>query len=169
MSTLYRVYVETNGPREWVEYLEADTPAAAIAEADDDPEAPTYLVAIPLPEEMESECVCSEEKDNGYELRLFKRIEATSPAQQCWECQNCHRDYVCPPDEVNWDNERMFDEGYEVCYRHEGYKDNCHWCHGSGWWRPGDDEEEDYDGEAWPPDGEEIPYYELDETLYLED
>lgn len=164
--TLYRVYVETNGPRDWVEYIEAETPEAAIAEADDDPEAPNYLVALPLPEEMEHKCVCSEQPV------LFKRIEATP---SYWRCQNCQRDYVCPPDEIVWDDEKMFDQGYEPCMRHEGYKHDCRWCHGSGWWRPGPDEDEGDDDDDWPPDDDDDelillgPYYETDETLYLED
>lgn len=149
MSTLYRVYVETEGPLNWVEYIEAETPAAAIAAADDDPEAPTYLVAIPLPEEIESECVCSgKDADDLPDLRLFKRIEATPSEPQCWECQNCHRYYVCPPDEIDWENERMLEED-----------DDFFWVDGNLYQR--------YyaDGEPKQMD----PYFETDETLYLED
>ena len=71
--TAYRVYVEEAGPRDWVEYVEAESEQHAKAQVEDDPNDWGYLAALPLPDEMMSECVCSETPV------LFKRVDNTDP------------------------------------------------------------------------------------------
>lgn len=174
--TIYRVYVEEAGPRDWVEYVEAESEQHAKAQVEDDPNDWLYLAALPLPAEMMSECVCSETAVQ------FKRVDNTDPNPTpddmpwSWQCQACQRAFICPPDEINWEHQRMFDAGYEICGC-DHYDTSCR-CHGAGWYRPGDDDDEgdgyvarfdefgycEANGE-WCPD----PYYEEDIELEMED
>lgn len=172
--TTYRVYNADNGPRDWVEYVETDSPQEALALADIDPADWSDYEALPLPDEMEYECVC------GTDLVLFKRIPNEeyphdAPESHYWECQNCHAQFIYPPDEINWENERMFAQGYEICPRCEGYNASCPFCHGAGWFKPGEDDDEEEWGEnwvSWDDDEEETwgdPYYEEDGYYEMED
>lgn len=134
--TLYRVYVETNGPRYWVEYVEAESEWHAKSQVEDDPNNWGYLAAVPLPKEMYSECLCSKTPV------LF--IGAGSVrATQIWTCQNCQNEYICPPDEIDWEQERQADDDPDgIPYFGRGYESEP---------RPSN------------------PYYEDDVTLELED
>lgn len=172
--TTYRVYVEKNGPSDWVEYVEAESEQHAKAQVADDPNDWPYLAAAPLPDAMEYECVCS------VEPVPFKRIIGGDPHEtELWECQNCFATWLCPPDEINWENERMFAEGYMPCGC-QSYNVRCR-CRGAGWFRLADDDDDGEDDGPWdaPTDDDEEgswdPYYELegyfemDTELTLED
>lgn len=149
--TTYRVYVETNGPRDWVEYVEAESEQHAKALVEDDPNDWAYLAAIPLPAEMHSECVCSNQPV------LFKRVDNLNPnpdhTETPWtfQCQGCYRAFVCPPDEIDWEAERQA----------ESQEDDWHEL--PTFWRERGTEQED----ARLPFSD--PYYEDDVTLELED
>ncbi|MCL4295235.1 MAG: hypothetical protein KJ077_05885 [Anaerolineae bacterium] len=169
--TTYRVFPTGEKPSttDDVTYLEADSDeearAKALVEADlTEADLPDYTVA-PLPTEMESECVCSEQPV------LFKRGATDYPAHpHIWVCQNCHAEFIVPPDEINWENERMFAEGYVPCGC-DHYDIRCR-CEGAGWYRPGDDddngyvarfEDDDDDSHGGNPYYEEDGYYEMDD------
>lgn len=69
----------------------------------------------------------------------------------------------------------MFAQGYEICPRCEGYNASCPFCHGAGWFKPGEDDDEEEWGEnwvSWDDDEEETwgdPYYEEDGYYEMED
>lgn len=88
------------------------------------------LEVVPLPERILSECVCS---DNGEE-REFRNLRQDYPGE--WQCQSCGVIFCRPPDEIDWDVERMFDQGFSPCPICSSYDETCPYCHGSGWYRP---------------------------------
>lgn len=138
MSTLYRVYVEDAGPLPWVKYVEAESKQHAKALVEVDPNTWGYLAAVPLPWEITHVCLCSEEPV------IFTRTEPNDNTR-LWECQNCRRVFVLPPDEIDWEAEQ----------RAEAEENDF-----IGWWRPGLDDEF-YEE---PP---HHPYDEEDEILEL--
>ncbi len=169
--TTYRVFPTDSGPRDEVTYLEADSDeearTKALVEADlTELDLPDFTIA-PLPDEMECECVCSETPV------LFKwtTVAETEPTVELWECQNCQRVFICPPDEINWEHERMFAEGYVPCGC-DHYDIRCR-CQGAGWYKPGDDDDDGYvaryadddddDNHGGNPYYEEDGYYEMDD------
>lgn len=172
--TTYRVYYPENGPGDWVKYVEAESEQHAKSQVEDDPNEWPYLAALPLPEEMQSPCVCSETPV------LFKQVDADDPgfsdpepSPKAWQCQACQRTFICPPDEINWEDEKMFDAGYEVCGC-DHYDVSCR-CQGAGWWRPGDDEDEEDGGYDDEDDGGYDddptfcdPYYEEDDYYEMQ-
>jgi hypothetical protein len=152
--TTYRIYHKDKGPHLWVEYVEADDPMEALSKIEAAITDWPFLEAQPLPEEMDYRCLCSQTPVN------FKRITWDNSYHTCvWQCQNCQMEYIAPPDEIDWGYEAMTAAGYQRCV-HQGFDAfGCPRCAGLGWWRDGDDNEEDfYD-----------PYYEDDAHLELED
>lgn len=144
--TLYRVYVEDAGPGPWVEYVEAESEEQAKIQVDDDQNARDYLIAVPLPDEMNSQCVCSKTPV------LFKRNDNDYPKHRCvWTCQACLREFICPPDEIDWEAES----------KAESQEDD--WDELPTFWRERGTDEED---NRLPFSD---PYYEDDVTLELED
>lgn len=170
--TTYRVY--PTDPNTWVEFIvhfEADNDeearAKALLEADlTEADLEDFTIA-PLPTEMESECVCSEKPV------LFKLITPDKPDEmdppQVWECQNCQCVFIFPPDEINWEHERMFAKGYVPCGC-DHYDIRCR-CQGAGWYRPGDDDDNGYVARFEDDDDDDDPYYDdpyYDPNLELE-
>lgn len=125
---IYRFYYEGALQPDW-EGEVATSPGEALKMADLFGEP--GVEAVELPHTVESECLCSE---NG-EIRTFAALKYDYPGE--WLCQNCQRVYELPPDEINWENERMFADGYIPCPTCDSYKFDCPYCQGSGWWKPG--------------------------------
>lgn len=137
--TTYRVFVEQTGPRAWVEYIEAESPQEALSKVANDALEMEYLTAVPLPAEMQSECICSQEPVR------FERVGTT------WVCDQCIRVFIFPPDEIDWEAER----------KAESQEDD--WDELPTFWRERGTEQED---NRLPFSD---PYYEDDVTLELED
>jgi hypothetical protein len=130
----YRVYYCEAHP-DTTCVVRAATPEVAIRRVagqsgDYDPDDVGRWVAEVYRPEMESECVCGKG-------RTFKNLE--HPAYPgLWQCQNCGREFMLPPDQINWCWEAMFDEGYVpcICDRHDV---GCTICEGLGWARVHED------------------------------
>jgi hypothetical protein len=165
--TTYRVYDKDTGPRDFVRYVEAESEQHTKALIDYDPNNWPFMAAAPIPAEMTSECICSEKEQFLFiQVPLDDELEIT-----LWECQNCKRLFESPPDEINWENERMFAAGYEPCGC-DHYDISCR-CGGAGWYKPSDED----DGDGYIPryaddddDGFSLdPYYEEDGCYELDD
>lgn len=173
--TTYRVFPTGDQVSLWGDFIvtfeaanDEEARAKALLEANLEEADLVHFTIAPLPTEMESECVCSEQPV------LFKLItpdkpDEMDPPHKVWECQNCQRVFIYPPDEIHWENERMFDAGYVPCGC-DHYDIRCR-CQGAGWYRPGDDDDDGYiarfeddddDNHGGNPYYEEDGYYELE-------
>lgn len=134
-SQFYRLYYDDILYDPDLEALEASSPEAALVLFGFSPNDEDYEKhsCYPLPQTLQSECVCVDDKSV---VDFVNLQHPQSPGE--WQCQNCNTIYIKPPDEINWEWERMFAKGYVPCPTCDSYRDNCPYCGGAGWWKPGE-------------------------------